>query len=225
MPTNPYQAIIFDMDGLIVDSEELYYQSYNRTLQDHQNSIPREGYTRFVGRPVEDNSRETVTRYQLSISPEGFQDAWMGRFEQSVSDPDQIELMPGFLDFLSQAVRKSYPLAIASSTHRPRMLTTLQNGVLPHLESDSLEEVFSALVSGNEVENSKPDPAIFLLAASRLGASPEACLALEDSEAGVQSAKAAGMTALAIPNFFTNHQNHSEADHILQSLTQAIEHI
>ena len=99
------------------------------------------------------------------------------------------------------------------------MLKTLQNGLLVRLtDVQNLGDVFAAILSGSDVTHTKPAPDIYLLAAERLGVSPTRCLALEDSEAGVQSAKAAGMTVIAVPNIFTAHQDHSSADDVLSSL-------
>lgn len=219
----PYQAVIFDMDGLIVDSENIYYNAYNQTLNDLGVDIPREEYVRCVGHPVEDNSVQAVKLYDLPIRPEDFLESWMKRFENAIEDPAQIVLMPGFLDLLAHVRTKKYKLGIASSTPKHRMQTTLKNGVLPHLEGASINDIFSALFSGSDVTNSKPDPEIYLKTAKKLDVSPQYCIVFEDSVAGIQAAKAAGMTAIAVPNFFTAYHDHSQADRILKSLTEAIE--
>jgi beta-phosphoglucomutase-like phosphatase (HAD superfamily) len=222
MSDPPYHAVIFDMDGLIVDSEKIYYNAYNQTLNDLGVDIPREEYVRCVGHPVEDNSAAAVKLYDLPIRPEDFLESWMKRFENAIEDADQIDLMPGFLDLLAHLRKNQFKLGIASSTPRHRMQTTLKNGVLPHLDVTRMEEIFGALFSGSDVARSKPDPEIYLKTAAKLGVDPARCLVLEDSSAGVQSAKAAGMTAVAVPNFFTAGHDHSEADHILNNLTEAI---
>ena len=99
------------------------------------------------------------------------------------------------------------------------MLKTLRNGLLVRIaDVEDLGDVFATILSGSDVIHTKPAPDIYLLAAERLGVSPTHCLALEDSEAGVRSAKAAGMTVIAVPNFFTAHQDHSAADVVLSSL-------
>jgi HAD superfamily hydrolase (TIGR01549 family) len=222
MPEPSYQAVIFDMDGLIVDTENIYYNAYNQTLNDLGVNIPREGYVRCVGHPVENNSADAVKLYDLPIRPEDFLESWMKRFESAIEDPKQIELMPGFLDLLAHLRKQNFKLGIASSTPRHRMQTTLRNGVLPHLNVTSLDEIFGAIYSGSDVTNTKPDPEIYLKAAAKLEVEPKLCMVFEDSVAGIQSAKAAGMTAMAVPNFFTAHHDHSEADRILKSLTEAI---
>ncbi len=218
----PRQAAIFDMDGLIVDTETLYYETYNQTLNDLGVDVPRVDYVRCVGHPVEDNSADAVKRYALPVRPENFLKSWMTRFEAAIADPAQIALMPGFLDLLSHLQHEKYKLGIASSTPRHRMLSTLQNGVLPHVNAAALQDIFGAVFSGSDVTHPKPDPEIYLKAAAKLNVAPEACVVFEDSAAGVQSGKAAGMTVFAVPNFFTAHQNHNAADRIFPRLDAAI---
>ena len=103
------------------------------------------------------------------------------------------------------------------------MLKTLRNGLLVRLRDvDDLGDIFSAILSGSDVVHTKPAPEIYLLTAERLGMSPARCVAFEDSEAGVRSAKAAGMTVIAVPNFFTAHQDHSAADVVLSGLEDVL---
>ena len=220
-----FSAIVFDVDGLIVDSEELYARTYIETLADHGHTITRENYTAAVGIPVEENSATAVKTFNLNTTPEAYCDAWMNRFENSISTPGGIDLMPGILELLDHVSGK-LPLGIASSTKRPRMMTTLTNGLLPCLQEKSevanLSDVFGAILSGSDVIHTKPAPDIYLLAAEQMEVDPKACLAFEDSQPGVIAAKSAGMTVWAGPNFFTSHQDHSQADRILDSLTEAI---
>jgi beta-phosphoglucomutase-like phosphatase (HAD superfamily) len=103
-----YQAVIFDMDGLIVDSETIYYNAYNQTLNDLGVDIPREEYFRCVGHSVEGNSVEAVKLYNLPILPEDFLESWMKRFESAIGDPKQIDLMPGCI-FNTQTKNANHP--------------------------------------------------------------------------------------------------------------------
>ena len=216
-----YSAIIFDVDGLIVDSEELYSRTYIETLADYGQTIAREEYTAAVGIPVEVNAEHAVKHFRLNTTPEAYCEAWMGRFEEAISSPGGIDLMPGIIGLLNH-IKDRYPLGIASSTKRPRMTTTLTNGLLPYLEVDSLDDMFSAILSGSDVIHTKPAPDIYLLAAEQLDVDPKTCVVFEDSQAGVIAAKSAEMTVFAVPNFFTSHQDHSTADRILDSLHEAI---
>jgi beta-phosphoglucomutase-like phosphatase (HAD superfamily) len=217
-----YAAIIFDVDGLIVDSEELYSRTYIETLADFGKTLVKENYTACVGIPVEENAAHAVEHFNLSTTPEAYCEAWMGRFEAAISVPGGIDLMPGILDLLEH-VEGVYELALASSTKQPRMRTTVVNGLMHHLDYHSPEHLFSVILSGSDVVHTKPAPDIYLLAAEKLGVEPSKCLVFEDSQAGVIAAKSAGMTVWAVPNFFTSHQDHSQADRILDSLDEAIE--
>ena len=217
-----YAAIIFDVDGLIVDSEELYSRTYIETLADFGKTLVKENYTACVGIPVEENAAHAVEHFNLSTTPEAYCEAWMGRFEAAISVPGGIDLMPGILDLLEH-VEGVYELALASSTKQPRMRTTVVNGLMHHLDYHSPEHLFSVILSGSDVVHTKPAPDIYLLAAEKLGVEPSKCLVFEDSQAGVIAAKSAGMTVWAVPNFFTSHQDHPQADRILHSLDEAIE--
>jgi len=219
----PCDAVIFDMDGLMVNTEELYYHTFNETLQEHGASIPESGYVVCVGHPIEDNSRHAVEHFRLGVDPEIFCQTWMDRFDRAISDPRRVRPMPGFLDLLAHVRQKGYILGIASSTSRPRLMRTLQNGLLAHLNgSGTLEDIFSAILSGSDVARTKPFPDIYLLAAQRLGVPPARCMALEDSESGVRAARAAGVTVIAVPHVFTQRQDHSSAHLRVSSLGDVI---
>lgn len=226
MAGRKFEAVIFDVDGLIVDSEALYCETFNETLGDYGASMSPQDYTVCVGHPVEENCEYAVAHYRLNVTPERFCEIWMDRFEAAISDPERVRLMPGFMDLLDYVRGKGYRLGIASSTARPRMLKTLRNGLLCRLDGvPDLDEVFETVLSGSDVARLKPAPDIYLLAAERLGAEPGRCVVFEDSEAGVRAAKAAGMAAIAVPHFFTAHQDHSAADAILSKLTDAIPYL
>ena len=221
-----FKAVIFDMDGLIFDTEELYYRTHNHTLGRYGASLPRSGYVAFVGHPVEDNSRCTVEHFGLNTTPDAFCKDWMQQFDRAISAPGQIDVMPGFLDLLAHLRLRHYRLAIASATERSRMMKTLTNGLLPRLSSgEGLDDIFEVMASGNDVARTKPAPDIYLLAASLLRVNPPDCLVFEDSESGVRSGKAAGMTVVSVPNFFTAGQDHSEADVQVASLEEVLNYL
>jgi len=216
-------ALLFDVDGLLVDTEEIYYGTFNETLVAHGAGLVREGYAPYVGHPVEDNSRSAAAQYALSVSAEAFCGEWMGRFEDTLADPAQIHLMPGVLEVVTHVRTRGYRLGLVSSTPKERMLTTVRNGLLSRLDGvASLEEVFSAILSRSDVVNPKPAPEAYLLAAQRLGVAPEQCAVFEDSEPGVRAGKAAGMFVFAVPNCYTSHQDHSAADVTLGSLAEIL---
>ncbi len=215
--------MIFDVDGVIVDSEAVYCETFDRTLGDYGAGISRNEYAVCVGHPVEENSEYAVERYGLDVAPAVFRERWMGRFEDAISDPHRVMLMPGFLELLAHVRNGGYLLGVASSTRRRRMMKTLGSGLLSRMdEVCDLSEVFDVMLSGSDVERLKPAPDIYMMAAEELGVAPEGCAVVEDSEAGVGAGKAAGMTVFAVPNCFTLRQHHHDADFVLDGLTDAL---
>lgn len=219
-----YDAVIFDMDGLMVNTEDLYYETFNETLQHHGASIPPTGYVVHVGHPVEENSRHAVEHFRLPVAPEAFCRTWLDRFDRAISDPARVHPMPGFPGLLRHVRDRGYRLGVASSTARPRLTLTLRNGLLAHLEdAPALDDLFEVVLSGSDVARTKPFPDIYLLAAERLNLPPSRCIAFEDSGSGVRAARTAGLTVVAVPNAFTAHQDHTPAHHRLTCLADAME--
>ena len=137
--------------------------------------------------------------------------------------PDRVLLMPGFRELLAHVRAGGYPLGVASSTQRERMMKTLRSGLLSRLDGVlDPAEVFDVVLSGTDVGRLKPAPDIYLKAARKLNVDPERCAVIEDSEAGVRAGKAAGMTVFAVPNFFTAHQHHGDADFVLGELADLL---
>ncbi|MDE2886656.1 MAG: HAD family phosphatase [Gemmatimonadota bacterium] len=220
-----YDAVIFDVDGVIVDSEAVYCETFNATLGDYGAGMSREDYAVCVGHPVEENSAYAVERYGLDVAPDVFRQIWMDRFEKAISNPDRVLLIPEILELLAHVGNRGYPLALASSTQRDRMMKTLNSGMLSRMDGvHDLGEVFDVMLSGSDVERLKPAPDIYLMAAGKMNVEPDRCAVIEDSEAGVKAGKAAGMTVFAVPNFFTARQRHDEADFILGGLSEAKRH-
>ncbi len=223
MADRTYEAVIFDVDGVIVDSETVYCETFNRTLADYGAGISPDDYAVCVGHPVEENSAYAVERYGLDVTPALFREIWMVRFEEAISDPERVLLMPGIQELLAHVRSRGYLLALASSTQRCRMMKTLGSGLLSRMDAvHDLADVFDVMLSGSDVERLKPAPDIYLMAAEKLAVEPERCAVIEDSEAGVKAGRAAGMTVFAVPNFFTTRQYHGDADFVLGGLTDAL---
>ena len=226
MTDRTFDAVIFDVDGVIVDSEAVYCETFNATLGDYGAGMSRADYAVCVGHPVEENSAYAVDRYRLDVTPAAFREIWMDRFEKAVSNPDRVSLMPEILELMAHVRARGCPLAVASSTQRDRMMKTLNSGLLSRLDGvRDLAEVFDVMLSGSDVKRLKPAPDIYLMAAAKLNVEPDRCAVIEDSEAGVKAGKAAGMTVFAVPNFFTRRQRHDEADFILGGLSEAKRHL
>jgi HAD superfamily hydrolase (TIGR01509 family) len=203
---NLIEAVIFDMDGVLVDSEPLQYEAYRRVFADHGAVVERDEFIRlWVGRGSV--LHEHIERHGLRVSVEEVRRSKKTVYDELVRE--KLKLRPGLLGLLRRLHRQLLT-ALASSAH--------PDSVSVVLEKFKLTEYFDAILTGGDVEHNKPHPEIYLKAAERLGVAPEQCLALEDSTAGVTSAKAAGMRVIALPHEYTRGQDFSRADLLITDL-------
>lgn len=182
------QAIVFDLDGLMVDSEPLARQAWNMALRPFGQTLDEEIYRQIIGLRL-DNSAKVVQNYlDLPISPSEL--AAQKEHHHSKIRLEKLPLMPG-LDRLMRVIeQRNIPWGIATSSYRDHAVDVLAQ--LPYSGS------CLAIVSGEEVIHAKPAPDIYLLAAERLGQRPDSCMALEDSVPGAHAAVAAGMRTIAV---------------------------
>jgi HAD superfamily hydrolase (TIGR01509 family) len=205
-------AVVFDLDGVLVDSEPLHFRAANRLLARYGAAIDEAEYVTFIG--LGERATWEAWRRRFAIA-ESAEHLCALNTEIRVDEITGATDVPAIGDAVQLARRLhdgGLRLAIASSSTRKvidALLRTLQ-----------LDAVFPVRVSGEEpeVRHSKPAPDVYLAAAARLGLPPAACLAIEDSEPGVLSATRAGMTCIAVPNRWTAHQDFSAADVVLESL-------
>jgi len=181
------EAVIFDMDGTLVDSEPFTATSVEALLAAEGIEDPELDPTCFFGRTWQAISDELIARHpQLAdrCSPEVLDARFLQCWQQTPPPP-----IPGALSALA-AARACGPTALATSSHRSAV-----DALLAQLD---LEQLLDVIVSAEDFARSKPDPECFLLAAHRLGVDAQACLVFEDSLAGLRAARAAGMQAVAI---------------------------
>lgn len=184
------QAIIFDMDGLMVDSEPLARQAWDQVLQAQGQRMTDDVYRQMIGRRMDQATQIVQDNYILSIPITELIAQKDMLFHQIRAQG--VPAMPGLMALQAAIKQRQLPWAVATSSSRSHaeiILTQL-----------GLSEACHAIAAGNEVMHGKPAPDIYLLAAARLGIDPAVCLALEDSEPGCQAARAAGMKVIAIPN-------------------------
>ena len=186
----PLTAVVFDLDGLMVDTERLARRAWQQVLTPHGYRLEDEVYGRMIGRRTDEAARIFLDGYDLPLTPNELIKRKAALFEVMLAHG--VPAMPG-LDELQKAIaRRGLPWAVATSSPRQHAQTILMQLGL----ADSCR----AVAGGDEVAAGKPAPDIYLLAADRLGVAPTHCLALEDSVPGCQSAAAAGMIVAAIPN-------------------------
>lgn len=203
------KAIIFDFDGLIVDTETTAMQSWRELYLDHGEELPIELWLTLIGTwdADWDPRSELEARVGHSLNWERLESARRAReLELASAQP----VLPGVLAWIDEAAALGLSLGIASSSSR--------EWVEAHLRRLGILERFSALATRHDVERTKPDPALYLLACEVLGVSPSEAIAVEDSLHGVVAARAAGLRVIAVPGPLTRHLDYDGADLQLPSL-------
>ncbi|WP_315387456.1 HAD family phosphatase [uncultured Stenotrophomonas sp.] len=183
------EAVIFDMDGLMIDSERVSIACWSQAARELQLPFADDFWLGLVGlgdRDCEQLLLQHVNADQVAALYARCHDLYEARTQQG------LPLRPGIMELLQLLQAHGIPRAVATSTRQPRASRKLAAaGLLPY---------FDHVVTSDQVSHPKPAPDIYLLAAQKLGKDPSRCLALEDSPAGTRAAVAAGMTAIQVPD-------------------------
>jgi mannitol-1-/sugar-/sorbitol-6-/2-deoxyglucose-6-phosphatase len=206
------QAVIFDMDGVIIDSEPLWQAAEKSVFATIGITLTTEMCGRTIGLRTDEVIRYWFDRLPWeSKSLEQVETELLAEVEVLILEQGQA--MAGLTTILEQIRHSDLRLAIASSS--PKKLI---QSVITKL---AIGDYFESFYSGFDVPNGKPDPAVYLAAAAGLGLAPENCLAIEDSLAGIRSAKAAGMKVIAVPEPESyGHEKFDIADLKVRSLVE-----
>lgn len=215
------QALIFDFDGTILETETPDYQAWQELYASYGCELPLDVWSEAVGAHnvfdpyayLAEQSGRTVDRTAVR------QQVKQRAFELvSLEEP-----LPGVLDYIKEAQQLGFRLGVASSSNH--------EWVDVHLERLNLTSKFEVVMCRDDVGNrAKPDPAVYLAACGALGCAPQQAMALEDSKNGLLGAKRAGLYGVAIPNAITRHMDFSQADYQLttladMSLTELLEKV
>ncbi|HEX7485807.1 MAG TPA: HAD family phosphatase [Vicinamibacterales bacterium] len=197
----PLVAVIFDMDGVLIDSEPIHFEATRALLADHGVVYSPDDEENFYGCTDREVFRALRVRYGLGTSEAELAASWTERVVGLLTRP--LQPMAGVPDALRALRTSGLRLALASSS-APAIIAATLTGL-------GLSDVFEFTVSGHDVEHGKPAPDIFLAAARRLGLPCEACLIVEDSFNGLSAAVAAGIPCVAVPCASTAGQDFSRA--------------
>lgn len=205
-----YRAILFDMDGVLVDSEPLFLSAINRLLeQDGVTPISVEENERFlIGTTIGETWRQLKLNRPLPLPTEQY----IQRYDEIVRQVMMEELapQPGVRELLDTCNRRGLPKAVASSS--------LHMWVDLKLNAIGLTGAFDAVLGGDDVTRGKPEPDIYVKAAGQLGVPPQECIAIEDSPVGISAAVASGAYTIAVRTEYTKNLDVSMAHLILESL-------
>ena len=206
------EAIIFDMDGTLVDTEPFNTEIERRQFSLNNLEISEEEHQKYLGVASDAMWREITSRHQTALSVDELIEQNHNESLLYFSELEQIPVMPNLVDLLEKLQGKKYKMAVASSS-TPEIIDLI-------LTKTDLKRYFRVIVSAQEAGKSKPEPDVFLLAVKKLGIDPEKCLVVEDSPNGIKAAKAAGMTCVAYEGPGANSLKLQEADDIIQDYSE-----
>jgi HAD superfamily hydrolase (TIGR01509 family) len=201
------RAVIFDMDGLMIDSERLYWAAGREVARRYGKQVQDATLGRMMGRSPIDSMRVFATELGIDQDYAALleeRDVMVFRQMQAGVTP-----MPGLLEVLVQ-LKARFRLGICTSARMPFVKVAL--------ERLGIEGDFDAIQTSEGVTNGKPDPEIYLKAMAKLDARPEECVVLEDSSNGALAAKHAGAYTIAVPSVYTRDQDFSFVDYVANDL-------
>ncbi|MBE7900703.1 HAD family phosphatase [Paenibacillus polymyxa] len=201
----PVKAVIFDMDGVLVDSEPIYFEIERSSFAHFGAPMTEEEHHTYVGVTLESMWRQVLDRHQLTHTLEEALAYHRKNVMQTITAHEGLVAINGLERWLDWLQEKGIPVAVASSS--PRSLIDLI------MEKTGLGRYFDIRITGEEVSQGKPAPDIFLYAAELLGTAPAHCIVIEDSRNGVHAAKSAGMRCIGLHNPGSGQQDLSKADH------------
>lgn len=205
------KAIIFDMDGVLIDTEALKMDAHRRVLESYGVKLEEKFYLPLIGTTRLNICRKLKARYKLLATPEELALKKVEEYKQIIRR--RLEAIPEAVDFLKRLPKKKFRIALCSTQNKAFIKNQLRKLHLLHY--------FEIITSGeDEVVASKPDPAVYKLTLKKLGLKANECIAIEDSEVGVIAAKKAGIYCIAVPNKYTKHQDFTKADKIVRSLAK-----
>lgn len=204
-----YRGIIFDLDGVIVDTAKFHFLAWRKLANDLGFDITLEQNEQLKGVSRVHSLQQILQWGGKTVSEAEFERLMVSKNEDylaRISDMSEDDLLPGVKEVLDYLTENNIPFSLGSASKNAR----------PILKSLKIYNRFTAIVDGNDVQKAKPDPEVFLIASEKLQMEPSNCIVFEDSVAGVQAAKRANMLSIGIGE----EEVLGEADHIFPDFTQ-----
>jgi HAD superfamily hydrolase (TIGR01509 family) len=205
------KAVLFDMDGVIVDTEPLHRKAYHQMFDDVNINVDEDLYASFTGQSTINICKRLVDYFDLNESPEELVSLKRKHYKIFFKN-DDLELIDGVLDRIQDYHSNDVKLVVASSAS--------MQGIKQIFERFDLNQYFSAKFSGADLKKSKPHPEIFIKAAESTGFSKSECLVIEDSTNGIKAAHSAGIYCVGFKSPHSSHQDYSLANKIITSFEE-----
>ena len=199
----PLKAVLFDMDGVIVDTEPLHRKAYYKMFDDLGIAVSEDLYTSFTGSSTKKVCSTLIEKFGLQDSHEELAAIKRRYFKHFFDTDSDFELLPGVKNLIENYYENGLKLILASSAH--------MNTINWVFEKFGLEEYFTGKISGADLNESKPHPEIFIVAAEMAGEPKENCMVIEDSTNGIQAAFSAGIFCVAYQSAHSTNQIYDKA--------------
>ena len=213
-PRAKFRAVLFDMDGLMIDSESVYWAAGRRIAAGYGKTVKDETLGRMMGRAPLESVRLFAEELGLTESPQALLETREAMVTETLRRG--VPVMPGLREFL-QEFRPLYRSAVATSAPR-RMADIILDGL-------DLRRWFDVIQTSDDIAKGKPDPEIYLKAMARVGVTPGESVVLEDSSNGALAGKRAGAYVIAVPSQYTRQQDFSFVDFRATDLADAANHL
>lgn len=208
------KAVLFDMDGVIVDTEPLHRKAYFNMFEDVNIDVNEQLYDSFTGQATLPICRTLCDHFNLSESPEHLVATKRKHFKYLFENDSSLDLIDGVHDLIMDYHENGLTLVLASSASMPNI-----NRIFDRFD---LNKYFIAKISGADLKASKPHPEIFIKAAELAGENRENCMVIEDSTNGIKAAKAANIYCVGFKSPNSVNQDYSKADKVIASFEEIL---
>ena len=206
------KAVLFDMDGVIIDSEPLHNKAYHGMFKEVGISVSDQLYESFTGQATLHICKQLVNKFKLSQAPEELVAIKRRIFKDLFFNDPELDLINGVRELIQDYHKNGLTLVLASSASMPNI-----NNVFSRFE---LDQYFTAKLSGADLKASKPHPEIFIKAAEASGFTKDSCMVIEDSTNGIQAAHAAGIYCVAFKSANSKNQDYTLANKVIGSFDE-----